>query len=191
MRIYPVRIVCHCSLMRKGKLLAPLISKRAVKSDQIGLQYFGTKMVSMVEAVEQLVSLPENHINDGRKKTVLIHCWRGGMRSAGVAWLLDLYGWKVYMLSGGYKIFRKWVLQQFEKPYSFKVIGGYTGSGKTEILKTLKQLGENIIDLESLASHRGSALEIWESQSNHRRKCLRINLHWNFQRSTVKYRQYG
>ena len=127
------------------------------KAIKIGLQYFGTKMVSMVEAVEQLVSLPENHINDGRKKTVLIHCWRGGMRSAGVAWLLDLYGWKVYMLSGGYKIFRKWVLQQFEKPYSFKVIGGYTGSGKTEILKTLKQLGENIIDLESLASHRGSA----------------------------------
>lgn len=127
------------------------------KAIKIGLRYFGTKMEHMVEAVEQLTSLPEKHINEGRKKIVLVHCWRGGMRSSGVAWLLDLYGFKVYTLSGGYKVFRKWVLGQFEKPYSFKVIGGYTGSGKTEILNTLKQLGENVIDLEAMASHKGSA----------------------------------
>lgn len=124
---------------------------------KMGLQYFGVKMVQMVETVEQLTGLSQSGDAHGEKKTVLVHCWRGGMRSAGVAWLLDLYGFKVCTLSGGYKVFRKWVLQQFEKPYSFKVIGGYTGSGKTEILKTLKLLGENIIDLEALASHKGSA----------------------------------
>jgi len=61
------------------------------------------------------------------------------MRSAGVAWLLDLYGFKVYTLSGGYKAFRNWVLQQFEKPWKLNIVGGYTGSGKTIVLESLKK----------------------------------------------------
>ena len=127
------------------------------KAIKIGLQYFGVKMASVVETVEQLTGLSESDIQQGNKKTVLVHCWRGGMRSAGVAWLLDLYGFKVYTLSGGYKTFRKWVLLQFEKKYPFKVLGGYTGSGKTGVIKTLQQMGETIIDLEALANHKGSA----------------------------------
>ena len=128
--------------------------ERAVK---IGLQYFGTRMVQIVETAERLTGLTKKDIEDGNKKTVLVHCWRGGMRSAGIAWLLDLYGFKVLTLSGGYKVFRKWVLQQFEKSYSLKVIGGYTGSGKTALLQYLKARGEAIIDLEGLARHKGSA----------------------------------
>jgi len=91
------------------------------------------------------------------KGSVLVHCWRGGMRSAGVAWLLDLYGFKVYTLVGGYKAFRNWALQQFEKQYPFKIIGGYTGSGKTPVLKELAEKGNTIIDLEGIAHHKGSA----------------------------------
>jgi tRNA 2-selenouridine synthase len=79
------------------------------------------------------------------------------MRSAAVAWLLDLYGFKVCQLIGGYKAYRNWVLQQFEKHYSLKVIGGYTGSGKTEILKELLKQKQTVIDLEGMASHKGSA----------------------------------
>lgn len=79
------------------------------------------------------------------------------MRSAAVAWLLDLYGFNVYTLIGGYKLFRKWVLEQFEKPYSFNVLGGYTGSGKTYVLEAMLKKGENVIDLEGLAHHKGSA----------------------------------
>ena len=127
------------------------------KAIKIGLQYFGVKMASLVETVEELTGLSESDILQGNKKTVLVHCWRGGMRSAGVAWLLDLYGFKVYTLAGGYKSFRKWVLLQFEKNYPFKVLGGYTGSGKTGILKALQQKGETVIDLEALACHKGSA----------------------------------
>ncbi len=89
---------------------------------------------------------------------VLLHCWRGGMRSAGVAWLLDLYGFKVYTLVGGYKAYRNWVLQQFEKAYHFKIIGGYTGSGKTLLLHALAKNNNATIDLEGLANHKGSAL---------------------------------
>ena len=89
---------------------------------------------------------------------VLLHCWRGGMRSAAVAWLLDLYGFKVYTLVGGYKAYRNWVLNQFTKDYNFKIIGGYTGSGKTLLLHALAKENNSIIDLEGLANHKGSAL---------------------------------
>lgn len=120
------------------------------KAIKIGLKYFGVKMVKMVEEVETV-------LNSKGSTTVLVYCWRGGMRSAGVAWLLDLYGFNVYTLAGGYKAYRNWVLKQFEKEYPFKIIGGYTGSGKTEVLQAFKQKGEIIIDLEGLASHKGSA----------------------------------
>ncbi len=120
------------------------------KAIKIGLKYFGTKMVKMVEAVEQITQ-------EATTKTVLVHCWRGGMRSAGVAWLLDLYGFKVYTLVGGYKTYRNWVLNQFNLDYSIQIIGGYTGSGKTEVLRELSTRGEQTIDLEGLAHHKGSA----------------------------------
>jgi tRNA 2-selenouridine synthase len=123
---------------------------------KIALPFFGNKMLPMVERVEKWV-------NDFQKKnttihtTIYVHCWRGGMRSAAVAWLLDLYGFKVCQIIGGYKAYRNWALQQFEKQYTLKVIGGYTGSGKTEILKELLKQKHTVIDLEGLASHKGSA----------------------------------
>ena len=120
------------------------------KAIKIGLKYFGLKMVKMVEAVEKITE-------EIGTKTVLVHCWRGGMRSAGVAWLLDLYGFKVYTLVGGYKTYRNWVLNQFELTYPIQIIGGYTGSGKTEVLHELNIRGEQTIDLEGLAHHKGSS----------------------------------
>jgi tRNA 2-selenouridine synthase len=147
---------------------------------KLGLDFFGKKMREMVEEVEQLVkgyglgvtsstnaivdtnSVLTNETNPQpvthKPETVLVHCWRGGMRSAGVAWLLDLYGFKVYTLVGGYKAYRNWVLQQFEKEYQFKIIGGYTGSGKTLLLDALAKENNATIDLEGLANHKGSAL---------------------------------
>jgi tRNA 2-selenouridine synthase len=122
----------------------------------------------MVEEVEQLaasrVQLAKSALQteaDCQLPTancILLHCWRGGMRSAGVAWLLDLYGFKVYTLVGGYKAYRNWVLQQFVKQYHFKIIGGYTGSGKTLLLDALAKENNATIDLEGLANHKGSAL---------------------------------
>jgi tRNA 2-selenouridine synthase len=70
--------------------------------------------------------------------------------------LLNLYGYDVYVLEGGYKAFRNWVLLQFEYPYPINVLGGYTGSAKTETLQELEKSGENIIDLEGIANHKGS-----------------------------------
>lgn len=150
---------------------------------KIGLKYFGVKMVEMVETVEAMFKelnpsksgfnkSSSKEINPDSKtnhpttpnteppftaKIVLVHCWRGGMRSAGVAWLLDLYGYQVYTLQGGYKAYRGWVLEQFEKDYPIQILGGYTGSGKTEVLKALAKKSECVIDLEGLAGHKGSA----------------------------------
>lgn len=116
---------------------------------KIGLDYFGPKMRKMVEEVEHLVT--------NKDQTIVLHCWRGGMRSAAVAWLLRLYGYKILVLEGGYKAFRQWVLTNLSTEYGFRIIGGKTGSGKTKILYELSARGETIIDFEGLASHKGSA----------------------------------
>lgn len=132
--------------------------KRAIR---IGLDFFGKKMVRLVEEVEGLLAgLTSRGMEDmpnGSGNAVLVHCWRGGMRSAGVAWLLDLYGFTVYTLTGGYKAYRNWVLHQFTRDYTINVVGGYTGSGKTHLLQQLARRGEAVIDLEGLAAHKGSS----------------------------------
>lgn len=122
--------------------------KSSSKAIQIGLDYFGPKMKSFVLQAEQLFA---------SKNELLIHCWRGGMRSEAMCWLLGLYGWKVYQLEGGYKSFRNWVLQQFQQSYPLIVLGGYTGSSKTELLQQLSNAGEVVVDLEQIAGHKGSA----------------------------------
>ena len=129
---------------------------------KIGLDFFGVKMRKMVEGVEEIIGNRQKATGNNDTplpiaNCILIHCWRGGMRSAAVAWLLDLYGHKVYTLVGGYKKFRNYVLDIFKLPFQFKILGGYTGSGKTELLKALKEKGEPVIDLEGIANHKGSA----------------------------------
>ena len=121
-----------------------------------GLPLFGNKMLPMIETVESWMAAAQKE-GELTKPTIYVHCWRGGMRSAAVAWLLDLYGYKVIQLTGGYKAYRNWVLEQFTIPYSLKVVGGYTGSGKTEILHALQEKNYAVIDLEGIAHHKGSA----------------------------------
>jgi tRNA 2-selenouridine synthase len=91
------------------------------------------------------------------KKELVVHCWRGGMRSDAFANHLIEHGFeKVYVIEKGYKAFRTYLLDFFGKPFKLKVLGGYTGTGKTEILHCLEKKGQQIIDLEGLANHRGS-----------------------------------
>ena len=127
---------------------------------KIGLDLFAPKMRRMVEEVEKLLQqfkASRNQIKPGTSKSILVYCWRGGMCSGAVSWLLDMYGFKVYTLIGGYKVFRNYILDTFTLPFNFKILGGYTGSGKTETLKELESLGQTIVDLEAIAGHKGSA----------------------------------
>ena len=91
--------------------------------------------------------------------TVLIYCWRGGQRSRSLGIVLSEIGWKTHVLEGGYKSYRRLIVDKlYEKPikHNIIVVSGYTGTGKTTVLGKLKKLGEQVIDLEELANHRGS-----------------------------------
>jgi tRNA 2-selenouridine synthase len=137
------------------------------KAIKLGLDFFGPKMQRMIEEAERICGCKlqiadsqrsdKSEISNLKSKILLVYCWRGGMRSAGVAWLLDLYGFKVYTLIGGYKNFRQYVLNIFKLPFQFNVVGGYTGSGKTEVLRGLQEQGARVVDLENIARHKGSA----------------------------------
>jgi tRNA 2-selenouridine synthase len=112
-----------------------------------GLELVGPKMA-------QLVTQAQTHAVNN---TVYVHCWRGGMRSGSVAWLYEMYGFKVFVLHGGYKAFRNYVLSNLKTNAPIQILGGRTGSGKTHVLHALAQKGEQVIDLEKLAKHKGSA----------------------------------
>ncbi|MEX1132008.1 MAG: tRNA 2-selenouridine(34) synthase MnmH [Flavobacteriales bacterium] len=113
-----------------------------------GLRIVGPKMAGIVEEARVLAP-------DGR---IAVHCWRGGERSGSVAWLLDKAGFhEVVTLKGGYKAFRNHVLDSFFEVPQLFVLGGYTGTGKTETLHYLKELDQQVIDLEGLARHKGSS----------------------------------
>ena len=117
------------------------------KAVLLGLDFFGPKMSDLVRAARKLAP----------GGVVRVHCWRGGMRSGAVAWLLDLAGLEVYQLSGGYKEYRRWAAAEVSEPRALRVLGGMTGSGKTAVLHALARLGVPVLDLEALAQHKGSA----------------------------------
>lgn len=114
----------------------------------LGLELVGPKMRDLAE---QMNALATAHL------PMLLYCWRGGMRSESMAWLLSRFGGQVFRLQGGYKAFRQTVLTEMELPRKFLLLGGKTGSGKTKLLRMLQACGEPVIDLEALAHHKGSS----------------------------------
>jgi tRNA 2-selenouridine synthase len=91
------------------------------------------------------------------EKKVLIYCWRGGMRSEIMSWILGMAGFEIFRLKGGYKVYRKLTYEAVRQKRDYLVLGGKTGVGKTDLLHHLKKLGESTIDLEDLARHKGSS----------------------------------
>lgn len=125
------------------------IYKKQGKDEAIlaGLDYTGPRLSLFLR---QLASI-------NRKKEVLLYCWRGGMRSAAMSWLFELGGYSTFLLDGGYKSYRNYQQEQFQQQANLLVIGGMTGSGKSEVLEEIEQLGEQIIHLEKIAHHKGSS----------------------------------
>jgi tRNA 2-selenouridine synthase len=113
---------------------------------ELGKTIAGEKTDYYIEAIKKVVL----------EKQVLLHCWRGGMRSAKIAAFYAEAGYKVFLLEGGYKAYRGYIRKQFSSGRQLLLIGGYTGSGKTAILNEIGRMGHQIIDLEALASHKGS-----------------------------------
>jgi tRNA 2-selenouridine synthase len=131
------------------RVIVGTIYKKEGKQPAIlkGLEIVGPKLHEYVKAAIQL----------NKSTTFLVHCWRGGMRSSSMAWFLETYGFKCITLKGGYKSYRKHVLDSFNEQKKIIILGGKTGTGKTLVLQELQNLNEQIIDLEKIARHKGSS----------------------------------
>ncbi len=90
-------------------------------------------------------------------KKLILYCWRGGMRSQILSWLLTQVGFEIFRLEGGYKTYRSFTFSWVRKPFPILILGGRTGVGKTMLLHQLKARGEQVLDLEGLANHKGSS----------------------------------
>ncbi len=121
-----------------------------------GLTFFEKKMESLLDNLFMSIESYKNISHKNNEYFIRIYCSRGGMRSQSIAWLLEKYKLNPITLKGGYKKYRRWVLDSFSKKLNIVVIGGKTGTGKTKLLSLLEKYKYQTIDLEGFACHRGS-----------------------------------
>ncbi|HBC77395.1 MAG TPA: tRNA 2-selenouridine(34) synthase MnmH [Bacteroidales bacterium] len=143
-----------------GAINIPLFDDR--EREAVGIKYKKRgREKAIIEGLK--LSGPSMHVKlekalkISKGDALLIHCWRGGMRSEAMAWLFSLAGIETKVLEGGYKAYRHFILCYLSVKRNMIILGGLTGSGKTQILDYLKREGHQVIDLEKLARHKGSA----------------------------------
>ena len=112
-----------------------------------GIELVGPKMHSFIKAAREYMA----------DEKAYVYCWRGGKRSQSMSWLFNMAGLQSTTIPGGYKAYRQYVVKVLGQARNLVVVGGKTGSGKTKILHELAKKGEQIIDLEGIANHKGSA----------------------------------
>ena len=168
-----------------GAINLPVLSNE--ERIEIGTLYkqvspFAAKKLGAAYVSRNIANHLENSLIDfPREWRPLIYCWRGGERSGAFTHILNRIGWKAMQLEGGYQGFRRIViddLEQAAKTFSFQVLAGMTGSGKTRVLQEIKALGQQILDLEALAIHRGSVLGNEPNIEQPSQKGFETNL-WN------------
>lgn len=128
-----------------------------------GLDFVGPKLGDFIRTLKS--ELKKKKLS--KQSTIYIYCWRGGMRSGSMAWLFRTAGFEVTVLRGGYKGFRSSFVDRIKSNYwKFITLGGPTGGGKTHILNELENLGEQVLNLEFIAKHRGSAFGVYGYEEN-------------------------
>jgi tRNA 2-selenouridine synthase len=143
-----------------GAINIPLFND--LEREAVGIKYKKEgRSVAILHGLEltgpQMAAKLKLAIAAAKEGKLLVHCWRGGMRSEAMAWLFSLGDIETEILDGGYKSYRHHVLEYLGDKRKYIILGGLTGSGKTEILKVMKTLGHQVIDLEGIACHKGSA----------------------------------
>ncbi|MGC4022126.1 MAG: tRNA 2-selenouridine(34) synthase MnmH [Cyclobacteriaceae bacterium] len=121
--------------------------KGQAEAIKTGIRLVGPRLEQIISDTEKIAA----------GKELLVHCWRGGMRSDNFSKFIGMAGIKSQVLKGGYKAYRQFALETFKKPLSLILLGGCTGSGKSEVIRALKGQDEQILDLEKMANHKGSA----------------------------------
>ena len=138
-------------------LIGTIYKKEGRKKAVIeGLKFFEKKMELFLDNLFMSIESYKTISNKNNEFFIRIYCSRGGMRSQSIAWLLEKYRLIPITLMGGYKTYRRWVLDSFSKKLNIVVIGGKTGTGKTRLLSLLEKHKYQTIDLEGFACHRGS-----------------------------------
>lgn len=141
---------------------------------------FDGKRVGAAYVAENIARhLRETFHNRPKTWKPLIVCWRGGMRSGSMTLILRRVGWNAQQLQGGYKDYRKMVvarLAELPQQLHFNVICGATGSGKSRLLQALAQRGEQVLDLEELACHKGSVLGVLPGATQPSQKSFETSL---------------
>ena len=108
--------------------------------------------------------LQSQFANQPRDWKPLVYCWRGGNRSGALATVMARIGWRTTVIEGGYKAYRRKVIEELQSiapNLNLIVVAGRTGSAKSRLLERLAAQGEQVLDLERLACHRGSVLGAW------------------------------
>ncbi len=137
---------------------------------RLGIKIVGPKLDSMLTSVLA-------HDLSGHKARV--YCWRGGMRSGFVKYLLETAGIPAVQLKGGYKAFRRFAINALAKPYKLFILGGFTGCGKTEVLQALNQENVPTVDLEAIACHKGSVYGALDGKHQPSNEQFENELAWN------------
>ena len=136
--------------------------RHAVGAEYKQVSPFEARKRGAAMAARNIAQHIEAHAMDlPRSWKPLVYCWRGGQRSGALATVLDQIGFTVHVLEGGYREYRRAVLAELEtlpQSFSYRVMCGPTGSGKSRLLQALAAAGAQVLDLEAIACHRGSVL---------------------------------
>ena len=143
----------------KEREIIGILYKKQGQNEAIkaGIKLIIPKLSSIKYALKEIYLEAKDESTANKATALKIYCWRGGLRSKTLVWLSGKINISAFQLIGGYKSYRKWVLNQFEKEWPIHLLGGKTGSAKTKILLSLSQQKICTLDLEGLANHRGSS----------------------------------